>query len=126
MPISEVLYRKLPSPKRKELRALWSLAFRTQKDTFMDGWLNKTPRQEPATKHVRRARWKAAEEAYKAAYPVLKSRPLSGLHTIPKKASKGAPLVCKPVPQNAKRRKTKTPGRITTGTGKTRTGNEAP
>ena len=56
----------------------------------MDEWLNKTPRQEPATNHERRARRKVAERAYEATYPALKSRPLSGLHTIPKKVSKGA------------------------------------
>ena len=43
MPISRVLYRELPSSRRKDLRTLWSLAFRTRKNIFLDGWLNKTP-----------------------------------------------------------------------------------
>ena len=99
MSISRVQYREPPSSRRKDLLALWSLAFRTQKDTFLDGWLNKTPRQETATKHEQRARRKAAERAYETAFPVLKSRPLSGLHTIPKKVSKGAPLAANQHPK---------------------------
>ena len=65
----------------------------------MDGWLNKTPRQKSATRHERRARRKATEKDYEAAYPVMKSRPLSGLHTIPKKTSKGAPLAASQRPK---------------------------
>ena len=69
---------------------LWSIASPTRKTTYMNGWLKKTPRPEPATKHERRTRRKAGEAACEVAHPVMKLRPLSGLHTIPRKGREGA------------------------------------
>ena len=131
MSVSKLQYRGLPPSKRKDLRTLWSLAFRTREDTFMDGWQNKTPRPKPATKHERRAKRKAKEKTHDVAHPVLKSRPLSGLHTIPpqwaahhpEEGIQGRSAGRNPEPQAARKRETETSGRATTETDDTGIGN---
>ena len=106
---------------------LWSIAFPTRKTTYLDGWLKKTPRSEPATRHERRARRKADEAAYEAAHRVMESRPISGLHTIPRKRSECAQPTANQCTKTAGRERPKPPvglprGPATQGPGKRRTG----
>ena len=67
LPASKMLYKGLPSSKKKELLGLWLIAFPTREDTFLDRWLTKTPdlnrprnksggRREERMKHLTRRR----------------------------------------------------------------------
>ena len=87
--------------KRKELLGLWLVASPNWEDAPLGRWLTKTPRPEPTAKHERRANRKADEASYEAALPIEEARPLSDLHTIPRKKREGAPPAANQRPKPA-------------------------
>ena len=87
----------------------WLIAFPIREDTSLDLWLTKTPRPEHHTKHERRAKRKADEVSYAAAYRTEETPSLSGLRIIPRKGRSGTPPVKDPCPPKPKGEKRPTP-----------------